>query len=80
MSAYLGKNFTAPLQNNYFIELNREIYEDQIKNTKLDMMPGFGIEWNYNKQFETNTKFISNDYYGKTNREFVRFEFLIVSK
>merc|ERR1711963_739745 len=62
-----SKNFTAP-DKYYRITLDRKVSHDEIKNTKLEKMPGFRLSWNNYTKIKPEDRF-SNDV--KT-KEFVR--------
>ena len=49
---YWSKNITA-LKGGYCgIQLDRKVSKDEIRDMKLDMMPGFRFTWNYDKHLE----------------------------
>ena len=63
------KNITASSSGEfYYIELDRKVLADKVRNVDLDLMPGFTLTWKYKEMIEPNPKF-SND--GKT-KLFVR--------
>ena len=45
-----SKNMTAPLEASYSISLVRKVLTNDLKNVKLENMPGFRFTWNYHKQ------------------------------
>ena len=45
-----SKNMTAPLEASYSISLARKVLTNDLKNVKLENMPGFRFTWNYHKQ------------------------------
>ena len=64
-----SKNITPSILPRYFfIQLDREVTEDDIENMELEMVPGFSLTWKYNKNVEPESKF--SDEVG--NKEFVR--------
>ena len=62
-----SKNNAGPLSGFYYMYLDRQVSSEAIKNTDLDMMPGFGQTWKYNKQVKPQVKY-SDD----RNKQFVR--------
>ena len=52
----------------YNLVLDRKVLFEDIKNMKVDKMPGFSVSWHYNKELEAEAMFINSD---KT-KEFVR--------
>jgi len=48
---YWSENITAPTAD-YHIKLNRKVTADDIYNMDPDMMPGFRLTWNYNRNIE----------------------------
>ena len=63
-----SKNITAP-GSTYYIKLDRKVSQDEIRNMKLDKMPGFRFTWNYDKQAQPEAK-----YYKVKTKEFVKQE------
>ena len=47
-----SQNITAPTRDSYFITLARKVSKDEIRNMKLDMMPGFRFTWNYDMDMD----------------------------
>ena len=63
------KNITGSFEKSYYIQLIRLISEEDVAMMNLDVMPGFKVSWNYNKDI---TPWPENSNYG-TTREFVRY-------
>ena len=64
------KNIPAPNPGNgyYTIILDREVSQNDIRNMKLDLMPGFRFTWSYDKQIEQEAKYVNDG----ITKEFVR--------
>ena len=69
-----SKNITRLSYSNYFIQLDRRLSHNEIRNMKLDMMPGFRFTWNYNKHMQPEAKY-RNDV---VTKEFVKYEKLLI--
>ena len=69
-----SKQVTAPdtRADYYKIYLDRKVSADEIKDMKLDMMPGFRLTWKYNTKIEHEARYRNDD----TTKEFVRLELL----
>ena len=52
-----SKNITAPSDDYYYTYLDRKVSQDEIRNMKLDVMPGFRLTWNYNKHVQPEAKY-----------------------
>ena len=66
-----SKSINGPLySSSNTIAHDREVSWDDIRNMKLDMMPGFRFTWNYDKVIQPEARY--STYYA--NMEFVRFE------
>ena len=64
-----SKDITAPSKSSYYILLSRKVSADDMRYMDLDMMPGFRLTWNYNKQLKPEAKYSS---WEKT-KQFVRY-------
>ena len=68
-----SKSINGPLySSSNTIAHDREVSRDDIRNMKLDMMPGFRLTWNYN-----NVKLMPEPKYSNENKtkQFVRYNF-----
>ena len=62
-----SRNITAP-RSAYFLKLTRKVSKDDVENTELNYMPGFGFKWYYNRHLNPETKY--RDTYA--NKQYVR--------
>ena len=59
---HMSKNFSIGPSKDFFgVLLNRKVSFEEIKNIKIDRMPGFRFSWKYNKEVQHEAKFRSNN-------------------
>ena len=61
-----SKNETCP--SFYYMVHDRFVPEEDIRNMKFEMMPGFRFTWNYDKQLEPEARYAKED----ATKEFLR--------
>ena len=66
--AHCSTAHLSPPSWNYFLNLDRRVPQDEIVDMKLDKMPGFRFSWNYDKEIDSEARYINDD----TTKEFVR--------
>ena len=68
--SHYKRNITKPGKDRtYYIELERDVSNKNIRNLKQDLMPGFRITWYYNKKVMPQNKYSHYEY---ATKEFVR--------
>ena len=66
---HYSKNISKSYKSMFPIRLERDISRENIRELKVQRMPGFRINWHFNKEVDSPVKYTNNG----RNKEFIRY-------